>query len=141
MEISTSTMMVGMFLSRGAGKPILSLLAQAKKNRKKYLFICFLCANICNVLRLDIEQAVALEEVEESDSDEDTILAYKELYQLNTALTKYTSTTTTTTATTTHQNIAEEQVEGNNDYRMKVPSSSQTISQNDDKMIKKDISA
>ena len=60
-----------------------------------------------------------MEEVEESDSDEDTILAYKELYQLNTAVTKYTSTTTTTT-TTHQQNICQNiaGVEGNNDYRV-----------------------
>ena len=55
-----------------------------------------------------------VEEVEESDSDEETILAYKELYQLNTAVTKH--TTTTTTATHHHnigQNIAEVGLEGN----------------------------
>ena len=53
--------------------------------------------------------------LEESDSDEDIIVAYKELYQLNTAVTKY--TTTTTTATTSQQqnilqNIPEGEVEG-----------------------------
>ena len=57
-----------------------------------------------------------LEEVEESDSDEETIPAFKELYQLTTAVTKHT-TTTTTTATYHHnidQNIAEQEVEGGN---------------------------
>ena len=63
------------------------------------------------------EPVVAVvEEVEESDSDEETILAYKELYQLNTAVTKHTTATTTTTTATYHhnidQNIAEQEVEG-----------------------------
>ena len=57
---------------------------------------------ICNVLRQDIETdiskpEVAVEEVEETDSDEDTIVAYKEVYQLNTAVTRYTTTSTSTT--------------------------------------------
>ena len=56
-----------------------------------------------------------LEVLEESDSDEDIIVAYKELYQLNTAVTKYTTTTTTTTTSQQNilQNIPEEEVEGN----------------------------
>lgn len=55
-----------------------------------------------------------LEVLEESDSDEDIIVAYKELYQLNTAVTKYTTTTTTTTSQQNIlQNIPEEEVEGN----------------------------
>ena len=50
------------------------------------------------------EPVVAVvEEVEESDSDEETILAYKELYQLNTTVIK--NTTTTTTTATHHNNI------------------------------------
>ena len=98
--------MVGMFLTQGVEKPILSPWTQVKKNRKNvFLFVSLLC----NVLRLDIETEVVVEEVEESDSDEDTIVAYKELYQLNTAVTKYTTTTTTTSH---QQNIAEEEVEG-----------------------------
>ena len=60
-------------------------------------------------LRQDVEADISEPTVvlEESDSDEDIIVAYKELYQLNTAVTRY--TTTSSTRDTQQQNIAEEE--------------------------------
>ena len=64
-------------------------------------------------LRQDVEADISEPTVvlEEPDSDEDIIVAYKELYQLNTAVTKHTTTSSTraTQEQDIYQNIAEKE--------------------------------
>ena len=63
-------------------------------------------------LRQDVEADISEPTVvEEPDSDEDIIVAYKELHQLNTAVTRYTTTSSTrdTQQQDISHNIAEEE--------------------------------
>ena len=87
----------------------------SQKNCKNFFFVVFL-ALIYVALRQDVEADISEPTVvlEESDSDEDIIVAYKELYQLNTAVTKHTTTSSTraTQEQDIYQNIAEQEGEG-----------------------------
>ena len=83
----------------------------SQKNCKSFFFVVFL-ALIYVALRQDVEADISEPTVvEEPNSDEDIILAYKELYQLNTAVTKHTTTSSTrdTQEQDIYQNIAEEE--------------------------------
>ena len=66
----------------------------SQKNCKNFFFVVFL-ALIYVALRQDVEADISEPTVveEEPDSDEDIIVAYKELSQLNTAVTKHTRAT------------------------------------------------
>ena len=83
----------------------------SQKNCKSFFFVVFL-ALIYVALRQDVEADISEPTVvEEPNSDEDIIVAYKELYQLNTAVTKHTTTSSTrdTQEQDIYQNIAEEE--------------------------------
>ena len=86
----------------------------SQKNCKNFFFVVFL-ALIYVAPRQDVEADISEPTVvEEPNSDEDIIVAYKELYQLNTAVTKHTTTSSTraTQEQDIYQNIAEEEGEG-----------------------------
>ena len=100
-----------MFLLWETGKQILlQWTHHSQKNCKSFFFDVFL-ALINVALRQDVEADISEPTVvlEESDSDEDIIVAYKELHQLNTAVTRYTRATQQQDIS---HNIAEEEGEG-----------------------------